>query len=220
VKKRHPGATGHPRWIDWKLTDEQRADLIDWLSQWKLDHVDERAFLDAVESHVRLYVQMVPVAEESSAKAVRRNLKDATKTAGKLLMQINQFDGNSSQLAERRLAGGSILDRAIQMHEVLREASQLADDMFPRSGRRPEHERDGLAAQLAEALEMHTSARPTATRAKIFEELLIHVFGLVGKHYTDLHRLAERVLERRLISRPTEGLLVITTHESAPIRAR
>lgn len=218
--KRHPGATGVPRWIDWNLTRKQRVNLIEWLRDWKLERVDEKAFLEAVESCVRLYVQMKALAEETSAGAVRRNLKAATRVAAKLVLEVDRLDGNSQQLIRSLMFGGSVRPGAIEIYRILRAAHQLAEDMFPRSGRRPEHERDGLAAQLADALELHTSAKPTPTRGMIFEELLRQAFGLIGKHYEDLHTLAERVLERRLVSRPSEGIVAIDTYESAPKRTR
>jgi hypothetical protein len=200
------------------LTETQRHMLSEWLRGWKLERADEEAFLNAVERSVRLYVQMKPLAEETSAKVVRRNLKAAAATAAKLVVQVNRLDGNSDQLIENLTSGGSVLPGAEEIHRILQAASKLADDMFSRSGRRPEHERDALAAQLADALEMHTSATPTATRAMIFEDLLCRAFELLGKNYVDLHTLAERVLERRLLTRPSAGIVEISTYETPPAR--
>ena len=75
-----------------------------------------------------------------------------------------------------------------------------------------------MAALLREALEFHTSVKPSATRGQPFESLLRVAFEMAGEHWADLHTLAERALSRDVISRPPPGLTVIEPWELAPKR--
>lgn len=217
-KRRHPGATGLPPWVEWNLTDQQRTDLQEWLATWKLSHVDGPALVDEIELHVRTYLRMKALAELSSAAAVRRNLKKAVDASQKLVLAAFKLDGNSDQLLRSLTRGASIRDTIKETNAVLEEALALALQRYPLSGRAPEYEREMLAAYLAEALKAHSSAKVTMVRGEIFEELLCETFSLVGESYSDLHTLAERVLERQLIIGYGEAVTEFTPYELAPKR--
>jgi hypothetical protein len=182
-----------------------------WCLSWKADWIDENALIDAVERHVRLYLQLKALAKASSAGAVRNNLKGALRAAQKLVIQVSRLDGNSLQLLGRLAPDASVLDEALQIHDRLKAALDYALSAYPTRGPRRAHEHDALAALLADAMRHHSSIRPTATRGGIFEDLLRQAFELAGERYEDLHTLAERVLARDLVSRPQEGLLSIDT---------
>jgi hypothetical protein len=216
--RKHPGATGIAPWIEWKFSERQRFNLGKWVRSWELERVDEAPLLDTIETSIRTYVQMKALARESSPKSVRRNLENAVKASKRLVARVNQLDGNSHQIIRNLMRGGSIRDSVVETHETLLKAHEFAVAGFPTGGRGPEHERDMLAALLADALETHSSAKPTATRGKIFEELLCEIFSLLGETARDRHTLAERVLARKLVSRPGEGVVEISTYELAPKR--
>jgi hypothetical protein len=209
--KQHPGATGVAPWIPWNLTEAQRADLQEWLRSLKIERIDETGFIGAIEEHVRLYLLLKALAKESSAGPVRRNLRAAEKAAHKLVFWLNCLDGNSLQILSRLTHRGSVRADALAIHRNLLLALSHASTEYP-NGARPKQERDALAALLADALRTHTSARPTATKGGIFDQLLQRAFGLAGERRGDLHTLAERVLKRHLISRPQDGLLSIDTY--------
>ncbi len=210
--RRNPGYTGVAPWIPWELSEEQRSELRAWFRTWKADWVDEDAMLKAVEGHIHLYLRLKVLAEMSSAGAVRKNLKGAVRAAQKLVLQVSRLDGNSLQLVRRPPPANSVLDDALQIHDRLKTALDRALIAFPTGGSRPAHERNALAALLADAMRNHSSVRPTATRGGIFEDFLRQAFELAGEQYEDLHSLAERVLARNLVSRPQEGLLEIDTY--------
>ena len=217
-KRKHPGATGVPPWVDWKLTDRQRLGLRQWLKTWDLQQIDEPALLDKIESAVRTYVQMKELAKRSSPGSVRQNLKRAVSASQKLVAVIHRLDGNSDQLLRGLTRGAHIRDSVTETNRTLEKALALAIANYPLHGRRPEHEREMLAAYLAKALEAHTSAKATTTRGKIFEELLRETFSLLGETYADLHTLAEHVLERQLVTGYGEAVTEFTPYELAPKR--
>ena len=210
--RRNPGYTGVAPWIPWELSEEQRSELQALFLTWQTDWVDEAAMLKTVEGHIHLYLRLKALAKMSSAGAVRKNLRGAIRAAQKLVVQISRLDGNSLQLLRRPPPANAILDDALQIHERLKAALDQALIAFPTGGPRPAHERNALAALLADAMRNHTSVRPTATRGGIFEDFLRQAFKLAGEEYGDLHSLAERVLERNLVSRPQESLLSIDTY--------
>ena len=140
---------------------------------------------------------------------MRKNLEAAARASDKLLAQVDKLDGNSLQLLRGIMGGGSIRSASSELRRCLHQAYETAVATFPLSGRRPEHERDCLAALLRDALEVHTSAKVTATQSSIFENLLCFVFELLDEPHQNLHTLAERVLKRKLVSRPSAGVLMI-----------
>lgn len=217
-KRRHPGATGIPPWIDWELSDQERLTLREWLQNWNLVRLDEQELIDKIESAVRTYVQFRALAKETSPASTRQNLRKAVSASRRLVKAVHELDGNSDQLVRGLTAGAHIRDIVKETNRVLEKALALAVEHYPLSGRRPEHEREMLAAYLAEALKAHTSAKVTSTRGHIFEELLCEVFRLLGEASNDRHTLAERVIERQLIRGYGEAVTEFTPYELAPKR--
>jgi hypothetical protein len=158
---------------------------------------------------------MKALAKLSSSGSARQNLKRAVSASGKLVAAVRNLDGNSDQVLRGLTRGASIRDVVMDTHRTLEKAYAFAVENYPLRGRRPGHEREMLAAFLAEALEAHSSAKASATRGKIFEELLRETFSLVGETYEDLHTLAERALERDLIRRQGEAVTEFIPYELA-----
>jgi hypothetical protein len=111
------------------------------------------------------------------------------------------------------MRGRSIWQEAAELHRNLCRVQEHALSTYALRGRRPEHERDSLASMLRDALETHTSARLTAARGAIFEDLLCQVFEILGEPHQDLHTLAERALKRKLVSHPSPGVTLVETYE-------
>jgi hypothetical protein len=219
-KRWHPGHTGGSPWADWKLTAEGRLALQRWLQKCEFTRLDETAFLDSIESIVRMYLRMKAGAPASAPKAIRKNLKRVVDASRKLVDAIEKLDGNSDRLLREKTRGLPPQYTIRETHRSLELAHSYAVERFQVGGRRPEHELDMMAACLAEALEIHTSAIATSTRGQIFEGLLRETFALLGKARVNLHTLAERVLERQLVTGYAEGSIVFTPYELAPKRRR
>ena len=93
----HPGATGllcEPIVRDISLTDRRK--VSEWLDSWDLERRDDTAFIAAVEQHVRTYLHIKAVAEQSSAAAVKKNLRAAELAAGRLLLRLQELDATAT----------------------------------------------------------------------------------------------------------------------------
>lgn len=218
-RRRQPGATGVAD-LGPLFDEHQHARLQEWIRSQKILRIDAEAFCHAVEASVRLYVGGKELAVQSSAKAVKRNLKSAFDTAESLVRQLIDLDGNSKMLISRTADYRSLLDDAKAIRDAAFAARAHAEATLPgrSQGQRRRTERDTLAAMLRDALEQHTSLKPSSTYGQPFEELLRLGCSLAGETYNNLHTLAERALARDMISRPLPGLTVYEPWETAPKR--
>jgi prophage regulatory protein len=188
---------------------------VEWLRTFEevLVH-DETALLDAIEFSIRLFVQVKALAEKTSSKSIRQNLRNAIEAPNMHLAGMDQLDGSSRDIVRKLNGGRSVWPSVLDAKHTLEKAYEYAVTHLPH-GRRREHERNLLAALLRDALETHTNANATSRRGQVFEGLLIETFRLLGLKCKDPHILAERVIQRQLVSREGGGL-AISTYELAP----
>lgn len=214
----HPGATGVlPEPIEWNLSSAAKRKLIEWLDSWDLERRDDGGLLVAVEQHARTYLHVKAVAEQSSAGAIKKNLRAAELAAGRLLLKLQKLDGNSNQLLALQPIRNSTWSWACQIHSALKDARELAQRKFSVHGARPKDERIQFAAQLLHALREHTSAEATSVKGGIFEDLLRLGFELIGDPpRKDLHTLAEQALSKGMQIQVVGGV----THIPRPERKK
>jgi hypothetical protein len=213
MKKRHPGATGVATWTDFKLAAGQRDDLAEWVSSWKLERLDVPKLVGAVEAAVKAYREQSILAEQSSAKAIRRNLSAAADAAAALLSSIENLDGNSSLLLGHAGGKPGMIESVQGVRRELEAAYEKALERYPNT-RRPTPERDFLATLILDALRRHSSASPSSTKGGIFEELLGRAFEYAGEKGTHLHTRCERALKARGVVELSRGVTLIDPYDA------
>jgi hypothetical protein len=142
------------------------------------------------------------IHEESKPAVVRKNLKKAYRAATNLNCALNELDGNSRQLLDKIVAGGFQMLQRDHLAKIMQgvAAAQAAAATYKASAYRKagglSHPyREGLALDVAFALEKHLKVKSTLTKNGPFVVILDIVMAeATGKQRATTHELARRAL--------------------------
>lgn len=211
------GASGIPKLPHADLKPATKQQILEVLRAKGVDVADMDGFLAALDGAAALYYDVKEVHENSLPSVVRRRLTRLRDAAKEMIEAINDLDGNSAQLLNEIVPGGSgvLQADALPVLQASEKALFLAGQYVigseqPRQkqGKPAQDYRLFTAVEVAHAVEVFCRERPKVTKNGLFSNILSIVLeDVTGKEVKAVHDLAARALTPGIRRVSSDGIV-------------